>query len=40
VRIGADAIVGAGSVVVQDVPAGAKVLGNPARRVTSAVAGT
>ncbi|CAN5666264.1 sugar O-acetyltransferase [soil metagenome] len=32
VTIGDDAIVGAGSVVVRDVPAGATVVGNPARR--------
>lgn len=31
VRIGKDAIVGAGAVVVKDVPAGATVVGNPAR---------
>lgn len=31
VTIGDDAIVGAGSVVTRDVPAGAKVMGNPAR---------
>jgi UDP-2-acetamido-3-amino-2,3-dideoxy-glucuronate N-acetyltransferase len=31
VRIGADATVGAGAVVVKDVPAGATVVGNPAR---------
>jgi UDP-2-acetamido-3-amino-2,3-dideoxy-glucuronate N-acetyltransferase len=31
VRIGARALVGAGSVVVKDVPPGAVVVGNPAR---------
>jgi maltose O-acetyltransferase len=31
VTIGDDAVVGAGSVVTRDVPAGAKVMGNPAR---------
>jgi putative colanic acid biosynthesis acetyltransferase WcaB len=31
VRIGDDAVIGAGSVVVKDVPAGAVVAGNPAR---------
>lgn len=31
VTIGRDAIVGAGSVVTRDVPAGARVVGNPAR---------
>lgn len=33
VRIGARAMVGAGAVVVADVPAGAVVVGNPARRI-------
>ncbi|MEX5744736.1 DapH/DapD/GlmU-related protein [Massilia sp. X63] len=31
VTIGDDAVVGAGSVVTHDVPAGARVAGNPAR---------
>lgn len=35
VTIGDDAIVGAGSVVTRDVPAGATVVGNPARQVTA-----
>jgi serine O-acetyltransferase len=33
IRIGEDAIVGAGAVVIRDVEAGAKVVGNPARRI-------
>jgi acetyltransferase-like isoleucine patch superfamily enzyme len=33
VRIGAGAMVGAGAVVVEDVPAGATVVGNPARTI-------
>lgn len=32
ITIGDDAVVGAGSVVTRDVPAGATVMGNPARR--------
>ena len=36
VNIGDDAIVGAGSVVTRDVPAGATVAGNPARLIASA----
>jgi acetyltransferase-like isoleucine patch superfamily enzyme len=35
VRIGVEAVVGAGAVVVKDVPAGAVVAGNPARIVAS-----
>jgi len=34
VVIGEDALIGAGSVVVRDVPAGAVVVGNPARMVS------
>ena len=34
VTIGENAIIGAGSVVVQDVPDGQKVVGNPARRIS------
>lgn len=33
-RIGDDAVIGAGSVVTRDVPAGARVAGNPARFLT------
>jgi UDP-perosamine 4-acetyltransferase len=33
VRVGAGALVGAGTVVLKDVPAGAIVVGNPARRI-------
>ena len=33
VTIGKEAVVGAGSVVTRDVPAGARVAGNPARRI-------
>jgi len=35
VTIGDDAVVGAGSVVTHDVPPGAVVAGNPARRISS-----
>jgi maltose O-acetyltransferase len=35
VSIGDNSIVGAGSVVTRDVPAGATVIGNPARQITS-----
>ena len=40
VRIGAGAVVGAGSVVSRDVPAGSIVAGNPAVVVGSVVRGT
>jgi acetyltransferase-like isoleucine patch superfamily enzyme len=33
IRIGAEALVGAGAVVTKDVPAGATVVGNPARQI-------
>jgi maltose O-acetyltransferase len=36
VTIGDEAVVGAGSVVTRHVPAGATVIGNPARMVASA----
>ena len=35
VEIGDDAVIGAGSVVTRDVPAGSRVAGNPARAITS-----
>lgn len=35
IRIGARARIGAGSVVLEDIPAGATVLGNPAKAITS-----
>jgi len=35
IRVGDGAVIGAGSVVVKDVPAGAVVAGNPARAITS-----
>ena len=35
IRIGANALIGAGSVVTRDVPDGAVVVGNPARRIRS-----
>jgi len=33
IEIGEEAFVGAGAVVIKDVPAGAVVVGNPARRI-------
>jgi sugar O-acyltransferase (sialic acid O-acetyltransferase NeuD family) len=33
IRIGENAIIGAGAVVIRDVPAGAKMVGNPARHI-------
>jgi maltose O-acetyltransferase len=39
VSIGDDAIVGAGSIVTRDVPAGATVVGNPARAIDRSAAG-
>ena len=40
IRVGDGAVIGAGSVVVKDVPAGAVVVGNPARQVESSGQGS